>query len=121
MILPLRLYSVTLPRSISATIRKPSYLSSNTHPGPSNGASVNVASIGRKCFGSVDARLIRNPSRVYAPYVDASKGENARRMCDVPVRARGPTMRAPHPGVVTDLRLISANQRGVCLDLRSLS
>src|SRR5215204_1992294 len=62
MILPLRLYSATLPRRISAIIRKPSYLSSKTQPGSSNAASVSVASIGRRRLGRVDVRLIRGQS-----------------------------------------------------------
>src|SRR5215212_3035763 len=51
--------SATLPRRISAIIRKPSYLSSKTQPGSSNGASVSVASIGCRRLGRVDVRLIR--------------------------------------------------------------
>src|SRR6478735_6728363 len=62
MILPLRLYSATLPRRISATIRKPSYLPSKTQPGSSNGASASVASIGCRRLGKVDVRLIRGQS-----------------------------------------------------------
>ena len=54
--------SATLPRRISAIIRKPSYLSSKTQPGSSNGASVSVASIGRRRLGRVDVRLIRGQS-----------------------------------------------------------
>src|SRR4029450_1598242 len=63
MILPLRLWGATLPRRISAIIRKPSYLSSKTQPGSSNGASVSVASIGCKRFGRGDGRLIQGPIR----------------------------------------------------------
>src|SRR3979411_2445065 len=62
MILPWRLESATLPRRISAIIRKPSYLSSKTQPGSSNGASVSVASIGCRRLGKVDVRLIRGQS-----------------------------------------------------------
>src|SRR4030081_147660 len=61
MILPLRLYSATLPRRISAIIRKPSYLSSKTQPRSSNGASVSVASMGCRRLGRVDVRLICGP------------------------------------------------------------
>ena len=45
-----------LPSSMPATMRKPSYLSSKTHPGSSNGASVRVASMGCRRFGSVEVR-----------------------------------------------------------------
>src|SRR3979409_2387571 len=61
MILPLRLLSATLPRRISAIIRKPSYLSSKTQSGSSNGASVSVASIGCRRLGRIDVRLISDP------------------------------------------------------------
>src|SRR3954471_408456 len=50
---------MTLPPRISAIIRKPSYLSSKTQPGSSNGASVSVASIGCRRLGRVDVRLMR--------------------------------------------------------------
>ena len=45
-----------LPPSIFATMRKPSYLSSNIHPVSSNGASVRVASIGCRRFSNVEVR-----------------------------------------------------------------
>lgn len=50
------------PVPISATIRKPSYLSSKTQSGSSKAPSVRVASIGCKRLGSVDLRLISGQS-----------------------------------------------------------
>src|SRR3954471_10287024 len=99
MILPLRLESPTLPRQISATIRKPSYLSSKTQPGSSNGASVSVASIGCRRLGRVDARLISGqslrarcemhgrPSRIRERYEAASCSAGRRGVRDIDDRS----------------------------------
>ena len=44
--------------SISAIIRKPSYLSSNIQSGSSNATSVSVANMGCRRLGNVDLRLM---------------------------------------------------------------
>jgi hypothetical protein len=48
--------SVTFPRSIVATMRKPSHLDSKIQAGSSNGASVSVASMGCSRLGSLETR-----------------------------------------------------------------
>src|SRR6476659_429905 len=87
MILPLREYRVTLSRSTQAIMRKPSHFVSNTQSGSSKGASVSVASMGWRRFGSLETRVMASvaPSGQHASEGDGIAQLRDRRNAVLPV------------------------------------
>src|SRR5947207_1644247 len=79
---------------MSAIMRKPSHLVSKTHSGSSNGASVRVASIGCRRFGSFWTRVIGLRAR----FQDVAEGEGVAKGVDgrnavLPFAARWPAQK----------------------------